>query len=72
VAESPATLIEGIAKRYGSGSTAVDALEGVDMTVYPGEAIGLIGPSGSGKPTLLKCLGAVIEPTTGKFTLAAR
>ena len=65
----PAILIEGITKRYGSGSTAVDALKGVDMTVYPGEVVGLIGPSGSGKTTLLKCLGAVIEPTAGKFTL---
>ena len=65
----PAILIEGITKRYGSGSTAVDALKGVDMTVYPGEVVGLIGPSGSGKTTLLKCLGAVIEPSAGKFTL---
>ena len=69
MAESPAILIEGITKRYGSGSTAVDALKGVDMTVHPGEVVGLIGPSGSGKSTLLKCLGAVIEPTAGKFTL---
>ncbi len=69
MAESPAILIEGITKRYGSGSTAVDALKGVDMTVWPGEVVGLIGPSGSGKSTLLKCLGAVIEPTDGRFTL---
>ncbi|HWR75776.1 MAG TPA: ABC transporter ATP-binding protein [Thiobacillus sp.] len=65
----PAILIEGITKRYGSGSAAVDALKGVDMAVYPGEVVGLIGPSGSGKSTLLKCLGAVIEPTAGRFTL---
>ena len=69
MAESPAILIEGITKRYGSGSAAVDALKGVDMKVWPGEVVGLIGPSGSGKSTLLKCLGAVIEPTAGKFTL---
>ncbi|MHB1085506.1 MAG: ABC transporter ATP-binding protein [Thiobacillus sp.] len=65
----PAILIEGITKRYGSGSAAVDALKGIDMMVYPGEVVGLIGPSGSGKTTLLKCLGAVIEPSAGKFTL---
>ena len=65
----PAIQIEGLTKRYGHGSSAVDALKGVDMTVYPGEVIGLIGPSGSGKTTLLKCLGAVIEPSAGKFTL---
>ncbi|MBI2315487.1 MAG: ABC transporter ATP-binding protein [Betaproteobacteria bacterium] len=61
--------IEGLSKRYGKGSTAVDALKDVNMSVVPGEVIGLIGPSGSGKTTLLKCLGAVIEPTRGRMTL---
>ena len=62
-------LIEGLAKRYGKGDTAVDALKGVGMRVAPGEVVGLIGPSGSGKSTLLKCLGAVIDPTAGRMTL---
>ena len=61
--------IEGLGKRYGAGSTAVDALKDVNMQVAPGEVVGLIGPSGSGKTTLLKCLGAVIEPTQGRMTL---
>ncbi len=61
--------IEGLTNRYGSGSTAVDALKGVNMYVAPGEVVGLVGPSGSGKSTLLKCLGAVIDPTAGKMTL---
>lgn len=61
--------VEGLAKRYGIGDTAVDALKNVNMQVSPGEVIGLIGPSGSGKTTLLKCLGAVIEPTAGRMVL---
>jgi putative ABC transport system ATP-binding protein len=61
--------IENLTKRYGEGTTAVDALKGVNMTVWPGEVVGLVGPSGSGKSTLLKCLGAVIEPTAGRMTL---
>lgn len=66
---SKGILIEGMAKRYGTGDTAVDALKGVNMHVDPGEVIGLIGPSGSGKTTLLKCLGAVIEPSAGRMVL---
>ena len=65
----PAIEISGLAKRYGEGDAAVDALKGVDMIVQPGEVVGLIGPSGSGKSTLLKCLGAVIEPTSGRMAL---
>ena len=61
--------IEGLRKRYGTGETAVDALQGVDMQIEPGEVVGLIGPSGSGKSTLLKCLGAVIDPTAGRMIL---
>lgn len=65
-------LIEGLSKRYGEGSTAVDALKDVNMHIAPGEVVGLIGPSGSGKSTLLKCLGAVIEPTQGRMTLGGQ
>lgn len=46
--------IEGLQKRYGKGEAAVDALKDVNLTVAPGEVVGLIGPSGSGKSTLLK------------------
>jgi len=67
--ETPAIVLAGITKRFGSGPTAVDALRGVDMVVHPGEVVGLVGPSGSGKSTLLKCLGAVITPTSGRITL---
>ena len=65
----PAVAITGLAKRYGTGAAAVDALKHVDMQVASGEVVGLIGPSGSGKSTLLKCLGAVVEPTAGRIDL---
>ncbi|MCC7041611.1 MAG: ABC transporter ATP-binding protein [Burkholderiales bacterium] len=61
--------IERLAKRFGSGDTAVLALKDANMQVAPGEVVGLIGPSGSGKSTLLKCLGAVIDPTAGRMIL---
>ncbi len=61
--------IERLAKRFGSGDTAVLALKDANMEVAPGEVVGLIGPSGSGKSTLLKCLGAVIDPSAGRMIL---
>lgn len=64
-----AIRLTGLTKTYGSGSTAVQALRGVEMTIRRGEVVGLVGPSGSGKSTLLKCLGAVIEPTAGHIEL---
>jgi putative ABC transport system ATP-binding protein len=64
-----AIRLTGLTKTYGSGSSAVQALRGVDMTIRRGEVVGLVGPSGSGKSTLLKCLGAVIAPTSGHIEL---
>ena len=64
--------IQGLSNRYGSGDTAVLALKDVNMQVAPGEVVGLIGPSGSGKSSLLKCLGAVTDPTAGRMTLGGQ
>ena len=44
--------IEDLRKVYGQGDTAVEALKNVNMYVAPGEVVGLVGPSGSGKMTL--------------------
>lgn len=52
------------------GSTAV--LQGVDLTVRPGEAVGIIGRSGVGKSTLLELLGGTGRPDRGTITFAGR
>lgn len=48
------------------------ALNGVDLTVYRGEALGIIGSNGAGKSTLLKLLSQVTAPTEGKIQLWGR
>ncbi len=58
--------IEGLSKRYGEGDAAVDALKDVNMRVAPGEVVGLIGPSGSGKSSLLMLMGGLERATTGR------
>lgn len=58
--------IENLSKIYGSGETAVKALDHISFSVNKGEFVAIIGASGSGKSTLLHLLGGVDRPTSGK------
>ena len=58
-----------VAKDYGTGSTAVRALDGVDMEFETGKYAAIMGPSGSGKSTLLQCLAGLDQVTSGKIYL---
>jgi putative ABC transport system ATP-binding protein len=60
----------GIAKRFGAGSSAVDALRGVDVAFAPGSFTAIMGPSGSGKSTLLHILAGLDRPTAGTVSIA--
>jgi lipoprotein-releasing system ATP-binding protein len=65
----PAILVRGLTKSYGSGSSAVPVLRGVDMSVQAGEFVAVLGPSGSGKSTLLNMLGLMDRPDAGNLSL---
>ncbi|SEN12377.1 D-methionine transport system ATP-binding protein [Paenibacillus sp. OV219] len=54
-----------ISKSYGSGSTAVEAISNVSITIDKGEIFGIIGHSGAGKSTLLRCVNLLERPSTG-------
>jgi len=62
----PILTMRGIARIYGN----VTALGGVDVTVYPGEVLGIVGESGSGKSTLLRMMNLEDTPDTGIYNLA--
>jgi ABC-type Fe3+/spermidine/putrescine transport system ATPase subunit len=69
VAPAPAqtAVVSGhhLVKRFGSGTSAVDALRGVDVAFAPGSFTAIMGPSGSGKSTLLHILAGLDRPTDG-------
>jgi putative ABC transport system ATP-binding protein len=71
VADEP-TLIQlnTVVKTYDTGEVPFTALKGVDLTVHPGEFVGLIGKSGSGKTTLINMITGIDRPTSGEVLVA--
>jgi putative ABC transport system ATP-binding protein len=62
----------GVAKRYAGAGENVNAVDGVDLTITPGEFVALYGPSGSGKTTLLLIAAGLIAPDSGSVRFDGR
>jgi lipoprotein-releasing system ATP-binding protein len=61
----PVLSVRGLTRTYVTGSGELTVLKGVDLDVGPGQLVGLIGPSGSGKSSLLHAAGLLERPTEG-------
>jgi len=70
-APQPLIEVRGLDSTYMRGTPLETvALRGVDFTVYPGEMVGVIGPTGSGKSTLLQHLNGLLRPQAGRVRVA--
>src|SRR6185503_9931656 len=67
---TPAVAAHEVARRYGEGDTAVDALRDVSLEVAHGQLTAVMGPSGSGKSTLMHILAGLDQPTSGSVQIA--
>lgn len=63
----PLIKLSGITKTFRNGEIATQVLHGVDLEIYPGEFVAIMGQSGSGKSTLMNILGCLDRATTGSY-----
>ena len=66
---SPVAQLESVDKVYGTGDTAVHALDKLDLTVNRGDYLAVMGASGSGKSTAMNILGCLDRPSSGSYLL---
>ncbi|MBA3738556.1 MAG: ABC transporter ATP-binding protein, partial [Actinobacteria bacterium] len=68
MSREPALVFEGVRAGYGAG----DVLKGVSLAVRPGEVVGLVGPNGCGKTTLVRVASRALKPSAGAVRVVGR
>jgi lipoprotein-releasing system ATP-binding protein len=68
----PALHLDGVERRYRQGDSVLEILRGATLSVWPGESVALIAPSGTGKSTLLQIAGLLEHPDGGEVYIGDR
>lgn len=68
----PILRMRNIRKRYPQGDGYLEVLKGIDLTIYAGEFVAIMGASGSGKSTLMHILGCLDRPSSGNYEFAGQ
>lgn len=63
----PVIQVRGMTKDYSNGPQVIPILKGIDLDVYPGDMVAIMGPSGMGKSTFLFILGLLLPPSGGSY-----
>ncbi len=69
---TPAILCRDLRKTYPARPAPVEAVNGLDLEVRPGECFGLLGPNGAGKTTTIEILEGLLAPTSGEVQVLGR
>src|SRR5262249_26879784 len=69
---APAIRCRDLRKRYPSRPNPVDAVNGLDLEIHPGECFGLLGPNGAGKTTTIEILEGLLPATAGEVEVLGR
>ncbi len=67
MSNDPLIEFRSVSRTYGQGQAEILALDDVDLTVYPGEFVAIMGSSGSGKSTCMNLIGCLDSPSSGEY-----
>ena len=70
--QQPFVRLESVSKSYGSGSSKLEVLDGLDLDLPQGETTSLVGRSGTGKSTLLSLIAGLMSPDTGHIHIGGQ
>ena len=70
--QQPLLAVKNLVREFPAGEGTVQILKGVNLEIYPGELVAIVGQSGSGKSTLMNILGCLDKPTSGSYQVKGR
>jgi len=70
--KTPLIKLVGVTKSFQNGDLETQVLHGIDVEIYPGEFVAIMGQSGSGKSTLMNILGCLDKPSRGEYYFSGR